>query len=440
MQIGQYKVIDEIGGGGMGRVRLARDPAGRLVVLKNALRDHPDDDERLRDEARVGRFVRHPGLVETIELIHIADAQKNERPVLVTAFVPGVSLLEIRAVGPLPPAVVCAIAQELGLALDALHHAIDDNGVPLGVIHRDVTAGNCLLGHDGHARLIDLGIASSRENRALRTETGLLRGTLRYLAPELFDGGRYTVASDIWALGVVLWEVLLGRSAVLGTDAVAVNRICSGSIMVLEENEEPHPFVAAAIGRLLEKDPALRPQRGNDVAALFARVEKDLAVDVAAEMRSVVAAAVSGTPLPPPAPVAPPPPPLPGSLDEFELPPGSWSSEAPTTDYRVPPVIHASEFALLDEAHEQAAYAQRLAMMEQSHATAWDSHSDLERRRLATLPVVGGRLLVEDADGWLVEGATVELPMPPQFPMPPATSARSVAAAAARVRRTQKAD
>ncbi len=435
MQIGQYEVIDEIGGGGMGRVRLARDATGRLVVLKNALRDDADDDERLRDEARVGRLVHHPGLVDTVELFHIADGNNKQRPVLVTVFVPGVSFLELRNVGPLPPIVVCQIGRELGEALDALHSATDDNGVPLGIVHRDVTAGNCLLGHDGHARLIDLGIASSRENRALRTETGLLRGTLRYLAPELFDAGHYTVASDIWALGVVLWEILLGRAAILGTDAAAVSRICAGAIMGLEAYESPNPLAAAAIGRLLEKDPERRPRSGKDVAALFARLEHDLAVDAAAEMRSVVAAAVSGIPLPPPMQELPPPPvQSPGMLASFELPPGSWASEAPTTDYRIPPDVHqASPSASANTFNDQelAAYAQRLAIMERSHAKAWDSHLEIERRLLDMLPAVDSRLLIEDPAGWLTEGATVELPMPPAFPMPPTTSARGLAAAAA---------
>jgi serine/threonine protein kinase len=428
VQIGQYKVIDEIGGGGMGRVRLARDASGRLVVLKNALRDHPDDDERLRDEARVGRFVRHPGLVDTIELIHIADGYNKQRPVLVTAFVPGVSLLELRNVGPLPPAVVCQIGRELGEAIDALHHATDNNGAPLGVIHRDVTAGNCLLGHDGHARLIDLGIASSKENRALRTEAGLLRGTLRYLAPELFDGGRYTTRSDLWALGVVLWEALLGRSAVLGTDAAAVGRICAGSIMILEDNEAPEPRVSHAISQLLHKDPLKRPQRGNDVAALFAAVERSLAVDGPAEMRRVVAAAISGVPL---APATSAPVPAQASTADIQVPVLSSSSSV-----KPPPLPPSATFG----ARSLSEYAAQLSSMEQAHASAWDSHSALERRRLATLPVVTGRLLVEDADGWLVEGATVELPMPPEFPMPPTTSARAIAAAAARARGNPQVD
>ncbi len=420
MQIGRFQIIDEIGGGGMGRVRLARDETGRLVVLKNCLRDDPDDDERLCDEARVGLRLQHEGLVSTIELFHFEDRNGRQRPILVTAYVPGVSLLELRRVGPMPALAVCRLGRELAAALDALHQASDDDGLPLGVVHRDVTAANCLLGHDGHARLIDLGIARSTQNRALRTETGLLRGTLRYLAPELFDGGRYSVQSDLWALGVVLWEALLGRPAVIGSDAVAVGRICSGSIMILEDDERPDTQVSRAIGRLLTKDPAGRPKRAKEAAALFAMVEKSLAGDADNVVARVVAAAISGV----------------GSFDDVTIGmlaiPAMKKTAAATTDTFVAParapsvlensaVIELAAFEVPpptptspEAARALADYAARLLQMERAHAAAWDLHSADDRERLASLPVITGDLLVG-------EGATIELDLPATFPMPPMT-------------------
>ena len=270
----RYEIIDDIGGGGMGRVRLARDVEGRLVVMKTAI--HEDDDERLRDEARVGLRLRHEGIVQTLELLEVADRSGKARPVLVTVYVPGISLLELRGHGPLPPVVVSRLGRELALALAALHGATDDDGRPLSVVHRDVTGANCLVGHDGRARLIDLGIARSVENRAVRTETGLLRGTLRYLAPELFERGRaYSPQTDLWSLGVVLWEALLGRPAIVGSDAVAINRISSGHVMATDDDERPDPVVSRAIGRLLCLDPADRPATAA-AAAIFAGVEQSL--------------------------------------------------------------------------------------------------------------------------------------------------------------------
>lgn len=423
MRIGRYEVIDEIGAGGMGRVRLARDPSGRLVVLKTALRNDVDDDERLRDEARVGLRVKHPSLVETLDLFDYDDGKSGRsRPVLVTAYVPGVSLLELRRVGPVHPLVVCRLGRQLAEALDAIHDARADDGVPLGVLHRDVTAGNCLVGHDGRARLIDLGISRSTESRALRTETGLLRGTLRYLAPELFDGGQYSAQSDLWALGVVLWEALIGRSAVSGSDAVAVGRICSGSLMSLDDGEVVEPRVARAISHLLKKNANERPRRAREAAALFAMLEKagprgesadELAQklvwraiggpDVEGETSAVVVERAARA-----------------FADEDLMTPtgpvvrNQGSSSSPETPQRAPmrpmpitvadrgmqtPLSPADPFApKKTPGNAIADYAASLQSMEKALAAAWEKANAADRATLSNLPVVTGQMLKEASE------------------------------------------
>ena len=452
LQIGRYMVIEDIGAGGMGRVRLARDPDGRLVVLKTALHDDDDDDERLRDEGRVGLRVRHKYLVETIECFEVRDRYQRCRPVLVTGFVPGVSALELRRLGALPAAVVARLGRQLAEGLHALHEATDDTGRRLGILHRDVTGGNCMLGHDGTGRVIDLGIARFAESRALRTETGLLRGTLRYLAPELFDGGAYSIQTDLWALGVVLWEALLGRTAVVGSDAVAVSRICAGRLMILEDNEKPDSLIARAIGALLRKNPRDRPKNALEAAALFAMVEKSLNVDVDAATREVVAAAIAGTPLRPASwengssskpssgrgepehvigtselsalsvrdalttPTLVPRAPsgafgagsasgsASGIGNDGRSPSGvrgplpHWPPPAPLTG-DVPLAVIEATVALLPDRFTPPPstpsqglrnYAQILAQMEQAHEEAWRQTDDASRQALASLPVVEG--------------------------------------------------
>jgi serine/threonine protein kinase len=269
---GKYTVISDLGTGGMGRLQLARSDHGKIVVIKKTLSGNADDDLRLRDEARVGMHLLHAHIVETLDLV-----EDQGHPALVTAYVSGASMLDLRKGGAMPPALVCRIGRQIAEALDAIHTAVDEDGRHLKMLHRDVTPGNVLLGHDGKARLIDLGIVQSLESRAQRTETGSVRGTIRYLAPELFGDGVHTIQSDIWALGVVLWEALLGREAVQGTAAAAVGRICTGHVMVLQSGEIVDGRVQRAIAQLLRTDVKDRPKRARDAAALFAMLEKDLA-------------------------------------------------------------------------------------------------------------------------------------------------------------------
>jgi serine/threonine-protein kinase len=386
----RYRVIEELGGGGMGRVRLAADADGHMVVLKTAI--HEDDDERLRDEARVGLRLRHPGLVETIELFEVADRSGTLRPVLVTAYVKSVSLLEMRRLGPLPPAVVCRLGKELALALDALHRVVDDDGRPLGVIHRDVTAANCLVGHDGRARLIDLGIARSRENRALRTETGLLRGTLRYLAPELFDGGSYAPQSDVWSLGVCLWEALMGRPAIVGSDAVAVQRISAGLVMICDTHEAPDPVAARAIRRLLEKDPLQRPATAKEAAAVLTMAEHTLSDnrpgDVDEVVRAVVGRAMAGLPLTSAGPTA----------AELRL---SARTEVlvETSTVTMTVALPARKMTSTDMAAVGLQdYATALSLMERAHERAWQAQQErlaaATQVRAATPPAMTGATVV----------------------------------------------
>lgn len=291
LMAGRYQVIGELGSGGMGQLLLARAPRGSRVVIKMA--HAREDDERLRDEARVGMRLMHPNIVETLDLL-----EHEGRPALVTAYVPGASLFDLRRRGPLPPAVVCRIGRQIAEALDVLHEAVDEHARPLQMLHRDVTPGNVLLGYDGAAHLIDLGIARSLESRAERTESGAVRGTLRYLAPELFAAGPHSVRSDLWSLGVVLFEALLGREATRGPIAAAVGRIVSGKIMEIDPSERVETALVRGVAQLLRMDPLARPPRARDAAALFAMLEKQLGdgADVAQLGRQAVIAAVGPEP------------------------------------------------------------------------------------------------------------------------------------------------
>ncbi len=242
MRIAGYDVEGHLGAGGMSQVWLARGSAG-LVVLKRQL--NPADDVRLRDEARVGMRMRHPCVVQTLDLV-----EHEGRPVLVLEYVAGASLVALRKRGPMAPAAVCRIGADIAEGLAALHDAVDEEGRPLRCLHRDVSPSNIIVSHDGRARLIDLGIARFSDAGAERTRTGELRGTIRYLAPELFEAKPHTPQTDLWALGVCLFEAALGRPSVTGPEAVMLATVVRGRLFDLQPGEALPGPVGAALGRL----------------------------------------------------------------------------------------------------------------------------------------------------------------------------------------------
>lgn len=241
MRLGAYETEAQLGAGGMSLVWLARGPAG-LVVLKRQL--NPADDERLREEARVGMRLRHPGVVQTLDLF-----EHEGRPILVLEYVAGASLVALRNHGALSPAAVCSIGADVAEALAALHGAKGADGRPMRVLHRDVSPANVIVTPEGQARLIDLGIARAPES-VERTQTGDLRGTVRYLAPELFDAKPHSAQTDLWALGVCLFESALGRAAVSGPEAVILAAVVRGSLFDLRPGEALPPTLDGVIKAL----------------------------------------------------------------------------------------------------------------------------------------------------------------------------------------------
>jgi serine/threonine protein kinase len=282
VQLGRYTIDRPLGAGGMSQVWLARAAGGPLVVLKRQL--NPDDDERLRHEGRVGMRLHHAGIVQTLETF-----EHDGRPVLVLEYVPGASLGLVRRMGALPAEAVCRIGADVAEALGALHGAVDEAGQPAAVIHRDVSPANIIISPDGRARLIDLGIARSHDSGLERTRTGDLRGTVRYLAPELFEGKPHDAASDLWALGVCLFEAALGRAAAIGPEAVILARILRGTLFDLDPGES----LPAAVSGVLAKLCAPERERLHDAveaAWLLSQAERSVG-----DGRLAAAVAVYGT-------------------------------------------------------------------------------------------------------------------------------------------------
>jgi len=205
-------------------------PAGfsRAVAIKR-LHPHLAHDPQfvgmLFDEARIAARIRHPNVVPTLDMV----SERGEF-FIVMEFVHGESLSKIlrtlqdRAQGRVPPAIASAIVGGMLAGLHAAHEATSEDMQPLGVVHRDVSPPNVLIGSDGIARTVDFGIAVAL-GRLQVTKEGELKGKLPYMAPEQIRGEVVDRRVDLWATACVLWELLAGRRLFAGEEASLVFKI-----------------------------------------------------------------------------------------------------------------------------------------------------------------------------------------------------------------------
>ncbi|MEX2974826.1 protein kinase [Streptomyces sp. C184] len=259
--IGPYRVLARLGGGGMGRLYLARHEdvgAGRtyraddLVAVK-VIRSEYAEDPRFRR-----RFERE---IEAVRRVHGkytagllgSGTDAEDRLWMATSYVPGVGLDDaVRRYGPLPAPVVWRLAGEAGQALASIAAA--------GMVHRDVKPSNVLLGADG-ARVIDFGVAHTVDSSAL-TLTGQQVGTPSFMSPEQADGKKVGIASDVFSLGSVLALAATGRAPFgEGSTGEIIHRVifAEPEAEVLDRVAENDPALAELIGRCLAKTTADRP-------------------------------------------------------------------------------------------------------------------------------------------------------------------------------------
>ena len=260
-RLGPYRLESLLGEGGMGLVfRAVREPEGDVVALKVLRRELSHDEtyrRRFVHEARAAGAVRERHLVPVLEA-----GDEEGRSFLAVAFVAGPTLEQRIQAGPIPIADVVRIAAEVGAGLDALHAA--------DLVHRDVKPSNIILSEEGGAMLTDFGLAKGRAYTVL-TSPGQVMGTLDYIAPELIRGQAATPASDIYALGCVVYECLRGHAP------FAQKTVYQVAAAHLEEEPEdpcgarsdcPKGFGWAVL-RALEKDPDQRPRTATAYAQII---------------------------------------------------------------------------------------------------------------------------------------------------------------------------
>ena len=266
--IGKYEILERLGAGAMGTVYRARDPAlDRLVALKTIsprLLSDPEASQRFQREARAAARLQHPNIVTIFELGEVGGA-----PYIAMELLEGLDLAEAMA-----DAKRLAVDQKLRVALDLCSGL--DYAHKRGVIHRDVKPANVRLLPTGAVKIVDFGIAHVTDSSM--TQSGIVLGTPSYIAPEVLAGGRVDHRADMWAVGVVLYELLSGRRPFAGpTFASLAYNVIHAPLPTLDVAALGiSPTVLHVASRALAKNPA---DRFTDMADMGAALHAVLGID-----------------------------------------------------------------------------------------------------------------------------------------------------------------
>ncbi len=274
----RYRVLFPLGRGGMGSVEVALEEQGtfrRIVALKTMLTESSRDQrqqEMFLREARLARMLNHPNVVHAF-----AAGAEDERLYICMEYVEGtsLSLLLARAReqdGGLSPALTAYLLAELCDGLHAAHEATTERGEPLGVVHRDVSPQNVMVGQDGVARVVDFGVAKA-VGRLQTTRDGEVKGKTAYMAPEQALGDALDRRSDLFAVGAILYECIAGsRMWGPGSDVDVMRRLALDEAPRLGGTVPGAPVELAKLqARLVARDPAARPATAAEVADALRR-------------------------------------------------------------------------------------------------------------------------------------------------------------------------
>ena len=262
--IGGYRLIATLGRGGMADVFLAvRGGDGdfhKLVVIKQLREDLDRDSDAatyrtlIRDEARLAARLRHPNIIQTFEV-----GDQDGRPFMAMEYIEGPSLSMIasrlaRAKLTIPVEYTLRVVADLLDALDYVHELADYDGTPLGVVHRDVSPQNVLWSFDGEIKLLDFGVAKFALNTDA-TAAGTVKGKIAYMAPEQARGEPIDRRADVFAAGIVLWELLAGRRLMRrSTEAASLHRLLFEELPALSRiKPELSPAIVAICERALQR-------------------------------------------------------------------------------------------------------------------------------------------------------------------------------------------
>jgi serine/threonine protein kinase len=261
----RYALYEEISSGGMASVRYGRvlgAPSTSSVVAIKSMHPHLANDpewvKMFLDEARVVSRVRHENVIRTLDVV-TTDGEL----LIVMEYVAGETLSRLMGAlnkkgGRMPPRIACAIVAEVCHGLHAAHEAKGADGQPLGIVHRDVSPRNVLVGADGTPRLLDFGLARAT-GQLHQSVSGEIKGTLAYMAPEQIRGEPATRKVDVYAASVLLWEAVTGRRLFQAdNEAALLAAVMHGTVERASASREGVP---PQLDRILERGLAADPAK-----------------------------------------------------------------------------------------------------------------------------------------------------------------------------------
>jgi tRNA A-37 threonylcarbamoyl transferase component Bud32 len=282
--LGEYRLLEQLGQGGMAMVyrgeRTAEAGFIKRVALKRMLPQYRRDPsllERFAAEARTNARLDHPNLVAVV------DFGIEPEPYLVMEFVEGVTLalllqrlVELRQ--RLEIAAACFIGAEAAAGLDHAHRRRDEQGNPLGIVHRDVSPQNVLLSNEGAVKVSDFGLVKAADN-VVQTGSGVPIGKMSYMAPEQADHSEVDARADVFSLGIVIWECLTMRTLMPPNDPARASQMLQACQFAPPSTHNPDvpPELDRIVMGCLVKDPAQRTPSAQAVSMQLREVLHEVA-------------------------------------------------------------------------------------------------------------------------------------------------------------------